>query len=123
MSLLASVATTYSSSIVESETTFCGFEIQLIVVPPIVKTYPVVLLLLCLSPTIFESTYPYRKLSEPPKHHALVVVPLKYLRIHFTVSQCSLPGLFIYLLTTPTPCAIYGLVQTIAYIKLPIVDE
>ena len=43
--------------------------------------------------------------------------------IHFNASQCSLPGLFIYLLTTPTSCATSGHVQTIAYIKLPIVDE
>jgi hypothetical protein len=58
MSLLASVATTYSASIVESETTFCSFKIQLTAVPPIVKTYPVVLLLLSLSLAISESTYP-----------------------------------------------------------------
>jgi hypothetical protein len=83
----------------------------------------VVLLLLSLSPAIYESTYPYRKVSKPPKHNACVVVPLKYLRIHFTTSQCSLPRLFIYLLTTPTACAISGLVQTIAYIKLPTGDE
>ena len=52
ISLLAFVEITYSSSIVQSATTFCSFEIQLIVVPPTVKTYPVVLLLMFLSPTI-----------------------------------------------------------------------
>jgi hypothetical protein len=70
ISLLAYVAATYSASIVESAKTFYSFEIQLIVVPPIEKTYHVVLLLLSLSPAIYESTYPYRKVSEPPKHHA-----------------------------------------------------
>ena len=32
------------------------------------------------------------------------------------------PGSFMYLLTTPTACAISGLVQTIAHIKLPTTD-
>ena len=52
ISLLASVAATYYASVVESETTFCSFEIQLTVVPPIVRRYHVVLLLLSLSPAI-----------------------------------------------------------------------
>jgi hypothetical protein len=37
ISLLASVATTYFASDVESATTFCSLKIQLIVVPPTVK--------------------------------------------------------------------------------------
>jgi len=49
-------------------------------------------------------------------------VPFKYLNIHFTPSQCSFPGLDRNLLTTPTACAISGLVQIIAYIKLPSAD-
>jgi hypothetical protein len=121
--LLASVATTYSASIVEIETTFCSFKIQLTVVPPSVKKYLVVLLLLSLSLAISESTYPCRIMSEPSKHNVGVVVTLKYLRIYFSASQCSLPRLFIYLLTTPTTCAISSLVQTITYIKMPIVYE
>ena len=76
-----------------------------------------------LSPTISTSTYPYRIVFEPPKHNAWEVVPLKYLRIHYTSLQFSLPGLFIYLVTIPTPCAISSLVHTMAYIKLPTVDE
>ena len=63
ISLLASVTTTYSTSIDESVTTFYSFEIQLIVFPPIVKTYLVVLPLLCLSPSISESMYPYRTVT------------------------------------------------------------
>ena len=66
----SSVAARYYASIIESETTFCGFEIQLIVVPPILKTYHMVLLMLSLSPSIFESTYPYKTMFEPPKHNA-----------------------------------------------------
>ena len=123
ISLLAFVAATYSALAVERATTYCNIEIQLIVVPPTVKTYPVVLLLLSISPAISESTYPCRTRFEPPKHNDLVVVPLKYLRIHLTAFQCYLPRLFIYLLTTPTACAIYGLVLTIAYINLSIADE
>jgi hypothetical protein len=69
ISLLAFVAATYSAYVVESATTFFSFEIQLTVVTPIVKTYPVVLFLLSLSPAISESTYPCRKVYEPPKHN------------------------------------------------------
>ena len=123
ISLLTYVVATYFASIVESATTFCSFEIQLTVVPPTVNTYHVVLLLLSLSPSISASTYPCRIVSEPPKHNRWEVVPLKYLKIHYIAFQCSLPGLFIYLLITPIACAISGLVHTMAYIKLPTVDE
>jgi hypothetical protein len=51
ISLLASVAATYSASVVESATTLWIFETQLTAVPPTVNTYPVVLLLLSLSPS------------------------------------------------------------------------
>jgi hypothetical protein len=70
ISLLYFVAETYANYVVESATTFCSFKIQLTIVPTIVKTYPMVLLLLSLSYVIFESTYPCRKVSEPPKHNA-----------------------------------------------------
>ena len=123
ISLLASLAATYSTSINESAKTFYSFEIQLSVVPPIVKTYIMVLLLLSLSPVIFESTYPCRTMFEPLKHKACIVVPPKYLRIHFTAIQCYLPRFFIYPLTTPTTCTIFGLVHTIAYIKFPTTKE
>jgi hypothetical protein len=69
-SLLASVAATYYAYVVESETTFCSFKIQLTVVPPTLKTYPMVLFLLSLSLSISESTYPCRTVSEPSKHNA-----------------------------------------------------
>src|ERR1700733_12907034 len=46
-------------------------------------------------------------------------MPCKYLKTRFTATQCSFPGLDINLLNTPTACAMSGLVQTIAYIKLP----
>jgi hypothetical protein len=70
ISLLSSVAATYSTYVVESATTFCIFEIQLIVVPSTIKTCPVVLLMVSLSLVIYESTYPYRTVFEPPKHNA-----------------------------------------------------
>ena len=122
ISLLASIAATYSASVVESATTLWIFETQLTVVPPTVNTYHVVLLLLSLSPTIFASTYPYREMFEPSKHNDWFVVPFKYLRIHFTAIQCSFLGLFIYLLTTPIACAILGIAQTIIYTKLQAAD-
>jgi hypothetical protein len=58
ISLLAFVEATYFDFFVESETTFSSFEIKLTIVPPTIKTYLVVLLSLCLSPAIYESTYP-----------------------------------------------------------------
>ena len=45
-----------------------------------------------------------------------------YLRILFIVFQCSLPGFAMYQLTALTACAISGLVQIIANIKLSIAD-
>ena len=46
-------------------------------------------------------------------------VPFKYRSIYLTVFQCSLPGLLMNRITTPTAYPISGQVQTIAYIKLP----
>ena len=46
-------------------------------------------------------------------------VPFMYQSIHLTTFQCSLPGLLINRLTTPTTYPISGRVHTIAYIKLP----
>jgi hypothetical protein len=69
ISLLASVATTYFAFVVESETTFYNFKIQLTDVPPTIKTYPMVLLLISIPPSISKSTYPYRIMFEPPKHN------------------------------------------------------
>jgi len=45
-------------------------------------------------------------------------VPPKYLKTCFTAVQCSFPGFDINLLNTPTTCAMFGLLQTIAYISL-----
>ncbi|KAE8717407.1 Laccase-22 [Hibiscus syriacus] len=50
------------------------------------------------------------------------VVPLMYLGILFTVLQFSLPGFSMYRLTTPTACAMSGLVHIITNIKLPTAD-
>ena len=122
ISLLASVATTYSTFVVESATMFYNFETQLKVVTPIVNTYPLLLLLLSLSPAIFSSTYHCRAIFEPRNHNFYFVVLLKYLIINLNSIECSFPILFIYLLTTLTACAISGLVHTISYIKLPTTD-
>jgi len=44
---------------------------------------------------------------------------MKYHKIHFTVFQYFLLGLSRNILTTPTICALSGLVHTMEYIKLP----
>ncbi|KAE9598096.1 hypothetical protein Lalb_Chr15g0076901 [Lupinus albus] len=67
--------------------------------------------------------YPTNIGSSLPKHKHLLVVPLRYLNIHFTAFQCSLPGLDKNRLTTPTAWAISGLVQIMAYIRLHTTEE
>ncbi|KAL4614491.1 hypothetical protein ACB092_07G057900 [Castanea dentata] len=42
--------------------------------------------------------------------------------IALAASQCCFPGLLMNLFTTPTTCAMSGLVHTITYIKLPIAE-
>ena len=49
-------------------------------------------------------------------------VPFKYQSIHLTMFQCSLLGLLMNRLTTPTAYLISGRVHTIAYIKLPMAE-
>ena len=56
ISLLVSIATTYSASIVESATRLWIFETQLTAVPPTVNPYPVVLLLDHMSKVPYAST-------------------------------------------------------------------
>ena len=56
ISFPASVAATYSASVVDKVTIFCRFEAHDIVVPPRVKTNPVVLFLLSISPAKSAST-------------------------------------------------------------------
>ncbi|CAL0327707.1 unnamed protein product [Lupinus luteus] len=63
--------------------------------------------------------YPINIGSSLPKHKHLLVVPLRYLNIHFSAFQCSIPGLDKNRLTTPTAWAISGPVQIMAYIRLP----
>ncbi|KAE8731991.1 Pectinesterase 1 [Hibiscus syriacus] len=63
------------------------------------------------------------QLTAPPTTlNTYPVVPLMYLKILFTVLQCSLPGFTMYRLTTPITCAMSGLVHIIANIKLPTTD-
>ena len=45
-----------------------------------------------------------------------------YLKILFTISQCSLPGFAMYRLIVPTAYAISKILQTIANIKLSTAD-
>ena len=72
-----------------------------------------------MSPDMSESLKPLSiGFSTPYLRHTLEV-PFKYQSIYFTAVQCSLPGLLMYRLTVSTANAMSGLVQTIAYIKLP----
>lgn len=50
------------------------------------------------------------------------MVPRRYLKIYLTVSQSILLGFVINLLTTLTTWSMLVLVQTIAYIKLPMTE-
>ena len=78
------------------------------------------------APLVKVSKYPDKDFLEltspamsPPKYKYALEVPLRYLRIHFPIVQCSLPRLERNRLITLTAWAISGLVQTVAYIKLP----
>lgn len=97
---------------------FYNLKAQLTIVSPKVYTYLVVLFMLSTSLPKSESTKPFNFTPVPLKQCVLFVVPLKYLMIHFTIYQRCLPGLLMYLLTTPTTCVMSDLVQTIAYIRL-----
>ncbi|CAL0310902.1 unnamed protein product [Lupinus luteus] len=72
---------------------------------------------------MLASVYPINIGSSLPKHKYILVVPLRYLNIHFTAFQCSLPGLDKNQLTTPTAWAISGLVQIMTYIRIPTTKE
>ncbi|CAL0308374.1 unnamed protein product [Lupinus luteus] len=72
---------------------------------------------------MLASVYPINIGSSLPKHKHLLGVPLRYLNIHFITFQCSLSGLDKNRLTNPTAWAISGLVQIMAYIRLPTTKE
>lgn len=68
--------------------------------------------------TIFVFVYQFSTCLPLSKHKLKLEVHLIYLRIHFTIDHCSLPRFERNYLTTPTTRAIFGLVQTMIYIKL-----
>ena len=121
ISLLSFVAATYSASIVESATTFCSFEIKLTLVQSTIKTYPVVLILLSLSPAISTSTYPCRTMFELQN----IMHEKRYLSNTRESIVLLFNALYLdcYMFTTLTAFAIFGLVHTMAYSKLPTADE
>ena len=70
------------------------------------------------SADISESVKPSSwGLPEPNRRH-MFEVPFKYRSIHLTGFHCSLPGLLMNRLTTPTAYPISDRVHTIPYIKL-----
>ena len=72
---------------------------------------------------MFASENPSRIGLESPKHKHSLDVPLKYLKIHFKISERDYLGLEKYLVTTLMTWAISCLVLTITYIKEPITEE
>ena len=123
ISFPASEAAMYSASVVDKATHFCNLDCHETAYPTKVNRNPDVDFLPSRSPAISASIKPSKIGSAPPKHKHIFKVPFKYWRIHLTASQCSFLGLARNLLTTPTAWAIFGRVHTIAYIKLPTVEE
>ena len=110
-SLLAYVVAMYSTYVVDKATTFCSLDCHDTTPPLKVNKYHDLDFLLLMSPDIFESVYPSRIIFAPSKYRQYFEVPLRYLRIHFTSSKCSLPRLARNLLTTPITCAMSSLVH------------
>ena len=75
------------------------------------------------SLAIYASVYTSNTGFSPPKHKYALEVPLRYLRIYFTVIQCSLLGLERNRLTTLIACAISGFVQTMVKYKCATQEE
>lgn len=74
------------------------------------------------SPPMIESVWVGKTGSPLPKYKYTQEIPIRYLSIHFTVSQCSF---FIFKripYTTLITCVIFGLAYTITYIKLLIAN-
>lgn len=101
----------YSTSVVESERMLYNFDLQLIAVPLILKRYPKVLLLLSKSLARSASQKPFSTTCPFLKHKPIYVIFFRYMNIHLTVFQCSMPRSNINLLTTPTIWAMCGLVE------------
>ena len=113
----------YSASVVDNETHFYNFDCHDIASLANVNKYLEVDFLLSRSLAISEFVYPWRNGFDPPKLRHTFEVSVRYLKIHFTASQCVLPGFARNLLTTPTVWEISRRVHTIAHIKFPIADE
>ena len=112
----------YSGSVEDKATHFCNFDCHYTTPPANVIMYPEVDFLVSTSPAISASVYPHNRGLSSLKRKQILEVPLRYLRIHLTACQCSLPRLERNLVTTPTAWAISGLVHTIVYIKLLTAD-
>ena len=109
-SLLPSVRVIYLASVVDNATHFYNLDCHETAPPANFIKYPDVDFLESTSPVISALVYPSNIGLLLPKHKLKLEVPLRYLSIHFTADQCSLPGLERNRLTTPTAWAISGLV-------------
>src|SRR5713226_3580597 len=86
----------YSASVLDRATALCFLELQLVIPPPSIKTYPEVDFLSFLSLAQSASAYPFRtRPSFMPlwKVSARFLVPCRYLKTLFSARVCSSPGL------------------------------
>lgn len=115
----ALIVAMYLASVVDSTIHFCNLDCHETALPINMNIEPKVDFLesisspksASLNPLIFD-------LSFSKLMHTLEVF-LRYLRIHFTAAQCSLPWLTRNLLTTPAVYDMFGLIHIITYIMLP----
>jgi len=121
--LLASDATIYSTSVVDKATHLCNLDCQDTTPLAKVVRYPGVEFLESTSQAMSASVYPMNIGFSLPKPKHLLVVPLKYLNIHYTAFQYSSLGLDKNQLTTPSTLAISRLLQITTYIRLPTTEE
>ena len=109
VSLQPSVIPIYSASVVDKTTHYWSLDCHETAPPAKVNKYLDMNFLELTSLAISTSVYTCNTCLSLPKHKHVLEVPLRYLRIHFTIVQCSLPGLERNWLTTPTGWVISGL--------------
>ena len=106
----------------QPSTTFYNLDCHETAPPTNIITYQDVDQLVSASAEMFEYVNPSNMGLLDPIWRYTLQVPLRYRNIHFTVAQCSFQGLLINRLTTLTTYVMSGLLQSKAYIKLPIAE-
>ena len=106
----------------QPSTTFYNLDCHETTPPTNIITYQDVDRLVSASAEMFEYVNPSNMGLLDLNWRYTLEVPLRYQNIHFTVAQCSFPRLLINRLTTQTTYVMFGLLQSKAYIKPPIVE-